>query len=333
VERIVTELYRAHVGFVERVLRRAGVEQRDVADARQDVFAVVHRRLADFEGRSSPQTWLYRIAWNVASEYRRRPARRHELLEGEHDVADRVATPAEAVEGQRSLAALHAAIERLDADKREALICHELDEQPMSAVATRLGIPLKTAFSRLYAARRALQLELRKQGWAGLAWWSRPFERIETRLRPAGRLNPSWFELLLGAAALLGLMPAQPLTVRGSTPAVQQLQPAFAVVTPSELRVAASPPQTSVLQDTRTPARRSRARVNRLPAAPPPSAARALEPELTVVRTGRLDLERGPFGESPLAHPPLVEPHRHPRVKLVLPSGTHDACCRRVEDM
>jgi DNA-directed RNA polymerase specialized sigma24 family protein len=33
---------------------------------------VVLRRLAQFEGRSSLSTWLYRIALNVASDLRRR---------------------------------------------------------------------------------------------------------------------------------------------------------------------------------------------------------------------------------------------------------------------
>ena len=68
----LAEVYRAHVGFVWRVLRRLGVEDAALEDVVHDVFLVVHRRLADFEGRSAVTTWLYGIARRVAADYRRR---------------------------------------------------------------------------------------------------------------------------------------------------------------------------------------------------------------------------------------------------------------------
>src|SRR5687768_12337360 len=65
---------------VRCVLRGRGVAERDLPDAEQDVFLVVHRKLGEFEGRSSLGTWLHRIARNVASEHRRRAHRRYESL-------------------------------------------------------------------------------------------------------------------------------------------------------------------------------------------------------------------------------------------------------------
>lgn len=316
-ERTVTELYRAHVGFVERVLRRAGVAERDLPDASQEVFVVVHRRLVDFEGRASAQTWLYRIAWNVASEYRRRAFRRYELLDGNRETTDHVASPAEAVEVQQALAALLAAIDRLDAEKRDALIGHELDEQPMSAIATRLGIPLKTAFSRLYAAKRALEIELRKQGWACVAWWSLPFERTVTSPRPASRPGAAWLGVPaagITALALLGLVPTPPLAMPYSSGAARPAE--LSRLAPRVPPALARPPRALEPQPTRAFVRRSRVR----PAVAAQPREVALDVELTVVRTGQLELGLGPFGESPLADPPIVEPHRHPRAKLVLPA-------------
>jgi len=329
VERTVTELYRAHVRFVARVLRRAGVAERDLADASQEVFVVVHRRLGDFEGRASPQTWLYRIAWNVASEYRRRAFRRRELLEETHEIADELGSPAELVEAQRSVSALLDAIDRLDAEKREALICHELDEQPMIAVAKRLGIPLKTAFSRLYAARRALRLDLRKQGWACLPWWAWPFERIGTGMSRSRALSSSWTVLPargLVAAALVGLVPGQPVAPGGFSEAAMRTEPQLIAVA-----VAGTPvtqPEAAAASSGRdTPTRRVRVR-----AAPPQKPAPAQEreqvielEELTVVRPGEIEIGLGPFGESPLAYPPIVEPHRHPRAKLVTSAYKRDS--------
>jgi RNA polymerase sigma-70 factor (ECF subfamily) len=308
---------------VERVLRRAGVAERDLADASQEVFVVVHRRLGDFEERASPQTWLYRIAWNVASEYRRRAFRRRELLEEAHEVADELGSPAELVEAQRAVSALLDAIDRLDAEKREALICHELDEQPMIAVAKRLGIPLKTAFSRLYAARRALRLDLSKQGWACLPWWAWPFERIGSGVSRSRTLSSSWTVLPargLVAAALVGLVPGQPVALGGFSGAAVRGEKHAAV---APVSAPASQPAAAAAPSGRdAPTRRGRLR-----AAPLQKPAPAQEQEhehiieleeLTVVRPGEIEVGLGPFGESPLAYPPIVEPHRHPRAKLVM---------------
>src|SRR6185503_5317683 len=74
----VEVVYDQHAAFVLRVLRGLGVGDDRVDDAVQDVFIVVHRRLAEFEARSALTTWLYAIARRVASGYRRSAASRPE---------------------------------------------------------------------------------------------------------------------------------------------------------------------------------------------------------------------------------------------------------------
>src|SRR5690606_11485748 len=74
-------IYREHHAFVWSVLRRFGVDGRDLEDVVQDVFLVVHRRLGDFEGRASIKTWLYAIAVRVALNHTRRRRRRPAMAE------------------------------------------------------------------------------------------------------------------------------------------------------------------------------------------------------------------------------------------------------------
>src|SRR3954470_17967759 len=64
-------LYEEHFEFVWRSLRRLGVSAASLDDATQEVFVVVFRRLADFEGRSSVRTWLFGIAIHVAQHHMR----------------------------------------------------------------------------------------------------------------------------------------------------------------------------------------------------------------------------------------------------------------------
>ena len=83
------EVYEEQFRFVWRSLRRLGVRESDVADAAQDVFLVVHRRLDEFEGRSKVSTWLYGICYRVARDRRRLAHVRHHV-DDERAVAESV---------------------------------------------------------------------------------------------------------------------------------------------------------------------------------------------------------------------------------------------------
>ncbi|MGE3634951.1 MAG: RNA polymerase sigma factor, partial [Sandaracinaceae bacterium] len=65
------EIYDACFDFVWRSARRMGVAEAHADDVVQEVFLVAHRRLADFEGRSSVRTWLFGILLRVVSDHRR----------------------------------------------------------------------------------------------------------------------------------------------------------------------------------------------------------------------------------------------------------------------
>jgi len=76
------QIYEEYFAFVWRSLRALGVSRSALDDATQDVFVVVHRRLSDFEGRSSLKTWLFGIACRVAANHRRsRERTSHEGVE------------------------------------------------------------------------------------------------------------------------------------------------------------------------------------------------------------------------------------------------------------
>lgn len=66
VEPSLREIYASHAAAAWRSLRRLGVHESELEDALQDVFLIVHRRLADFEGRAALRTWIYGIVLRVA---------------------------------------------------------------------------------------------------------------------------------------------------------------------------------------------------------------------------------------------------------------------------
>ena len=152
----VREVVRTHGPFIGRSLRYLGVPEADLEDAAQEVFVVVHRKLAGFEGRSSLTTWLYGVCTRVASAHRRRTSSRVEKLTPEPPDAPVPPEQEAHLERQESRRRLMAVLDRLDDDKRAVFVLYEIERQSMKDVAEALGCPLQTAYYRLHAARDAV---------------------------------------------------------------------------------------------------------------------------------------------------------------------------------
>ena len=164
VEHIATfkEVYDEHFRFVWRSLRRLGVPESDVADAVQDVFLVVHRRLGEFEGRSKVTTWLYGICYRVARD-RRRLAHVRRRADDDGDLDERPderADVAAAAERRQGLELLEGILDEMPIEQRAVFTLFELDAMGGDAIAEMLEIPVGTVYSRLRIAREQFRRSL-----------------------------------------------------------------------------------------------------------------------------------------------------------------------------
>jgi RNA polymerase sigma-70 factor (ECF subfamily) len=154
-----SEVYDATFAFAWRSALRLGTPGLTVDDVIQETFLIVHRRLGEFEGRSSLKTWVFGILRNVVRAHRRsllaknshaiRPEAAPDL-EGVRDAAPgphELATQAEAVRLVNRL------LEALDEDKREVFVLAELEQMTAPEIAAALSTPLNTVYSRLRMAR------------------------------------------------------------------------------------------------------------------------------------------------------------------------------------
>lgn len=144
-------LYREHAGYLFRCLRALGVQSADLPDVVHDVFVTVYRRFDDVALYTSTRAWVHGIAVRVAANYRRHSRQSRERLCAAvpEDSAVR-SEPGGAIDLLRVLGAL-------DENQREVFVLYELEELSMPEVAEALGCPASTAYSRLYAARRAIR--------------------------------------------------------------------------------------------------------------------------------------------------------------------------------
>jgi RNA polymerase sigma-70 factor (ECF subfamily) len=149
--------YDAHAPLVFRTARRLGVPDAHVDDVVQEVFVVVHRRLPEFDERSSVRRWIYGITVNVVQTFRRSTRRRLsrvEAQEGIEELAVDSRDPERSLEKAQAVATLHALLDELDDDKRTVFVLAELESLSAPEIAEIVGIPMNTVYSRLRAARR-----------------------------------------------------------------------------------------------------------------------------------------------------------------------------------
>jgi RNA polymerase sigma-70 factor, ECF subfamily len=163
-------VYETHFAFVFRSAKRLGVWDANVDDVVQEVFVVIHRRLDDYDGRSSMRGWIYGILCNVVREYRRARRRKEaplRRLDPETASATSGAAfdpgPAEAVERQEAAHLLFRILDSLDDEKREVLVLAELEQMNIPEIAQTLGVNVNTLYSRLKAARFALTQAYRRE--------------------------------------------------------------------------------------------------------------------------------------------------------------------------
>jgi RNA polymerase sigma-70 factor (ECF subfamily) len=147
------DIYRDHVGFVWRNLRRLGVPEPEIEDAAHEVFMVVLRRLESFDGGAAITTWLYGIARGVASN-RRRGELRRQRRHAEAPAPPPPVSPVEQLERARAAAHVARFLAALTADQRAVFELFEIEGLRAHEVAEALDINVNTVYTRLRAARQ-----------------------------------------------------------------------------------------------------------------------------------------------------------------------------------
>lgn len=155
-------VYDEYFDFVWRSVRRLGVYDSAADDIVQEVFLVVYRRLADFEGRSSMKTWLFGITMRVVRTHRRGLVRKStEPLPPE--VVDEGRTPEADAQRREALRTLDRLLQELDEDKRVVFVLAELEQMSAPEIAEAVGVKLNTVYSRLRAARGAFDAAVKRE--------------------------------------------------------------------------------------------------------------------------------------------------------------------------
>ena len=158
----IRRLYVLHGSGLRQSLARLAPEL-DAEDLLQEVFLIALTKTVEF-ARADPQNaWLYGIAVKLAHTRRRtaRLRRFFRLSEAENTaISD---SPSRTMEQRDAQVRVSRALESLSNAKREVFVLYELQGLPGQDIAAALQIPLKTVWTRLFHARKAMVASIERQ--------------------------------------------------------------------------------------------------------------------------------------------------------------------------
>ena len=147
------DIFRGEYPYVIQSIRRLGVNERDVEDVAHEVFLVVHRRLGSYDSSRALRPWLFGIAYRAASDFRRLARHHREVISDKVEAEDGARSLEDQLFAHQARDIVLRALDALEIDRRAVFVMCDIDGTPVPEIASSLGIPLNTAYSRLRLAR------------------------------------------------------------------------------------------------------------------------------------------------------------------------------------
>lgn len=159
-------IYEQFYDGVRRTLVCLGVPAAAVDDAVQEVFLVVHRRVAGSPPGTVVREWIYGVTRRVAWRHYRSSARadrRRLLVEPPEDLG----SPERALEREEAVDFMTAFLDTLDVEQRTVFVLAEIEELTAREVAAIVGASPNTIASRLRLARGKFAAALQRRARRG----------------------------------------------------------------------------------------------------------------------------------------------------------------------
>lgn len=151
-----TALVHQHQKMVRALTFRMTGSLDDAEELAQDAFLRAYQQLGSFNGRSKFSTWLCRIAVNLSLDWRRRESRRDNI---HSQWAAEVIAESGSNDGfpDELSRRVQAALDRLPAKQRAAIVLTVYENQSHAQAARTLGCTEATVSWRVFAARQKLK--------------------------------------------------------------------------------------------------------------------------------------------------------------------------------
>jgi RNA polymerase sigma-70 factor (ECF subfamily) len=160
------QVYRSCFVEVARWVRALGANPADIEDLTQEVFIIVRRKLAAFDGRNLPG-FLFRIAQRTVRDHRRSAWIRR--LTGRRtrvpDLAARGPSALEVLEDRERQRVVEGILARMSDKRRTTFVLFEIEGYSGEEIAQIQSLPLKTVWTRLHHARKDFLRRVEQLPW------------------------------------------------------------------------------------------------------------------------------------------------------------------------
>ena len=152
-------VYEEHVDFVWRNAKRLGIGEDALDDVVQQVFLVLHRRLAEAPEEVPLRAWVFGILTHVVRDHRRGVRRKSPHHAQAPIDPSTVAEPPgsgpfDTLARSEALEVVLCLLAELSDEKREIFVLSELEQLTAQQISELIGVNVNTVYSRLRAARQ-----------------------------------------------------------------------------------------------------------------------------------------------------------------------------------
>ena len=162
-------LMERHFATIFRVALRITGNDQDAEEAAQEAFLRAYNKLPEFRQAAGFGTWVYRIAMNCALNLVERRGREASWNASplvteqgaEMFASDSGRGPEQALLDREATRVREQAMRELTPMERTAFVLRHMEDQPIDAIATALGVPANSAKQAVFRAVAKLRTALR----------------------------------------------------------------------------------------------------------------------------------------------------------------------------
>ena len=163
-------IYEKYRDKVLQIAYRVVYDKEDALDICQEVFTRIYRSLGEFKTESRFFTWLYRVTANRSIDFlRRRKKRSHVEIQDYHGDSEvsaemgRASNPGPLghLERKELGSRIQEALQGLSDNHRNVFVMHAMCQLSYKEIAEALSCSIGTVMSRLFYARKNLQVLLK----------------------------------------------------------------------------------------------------------------------------------------------------------------------------
>jgi len=155
-----TRFVRTYQNMVFACCRAVGLREEDIEDAAGETFLAAYKSIKNFSGKSKLSSWLWKIAYYKALDYRKKEYKTKPSMAVIETLAAPAETPEMNLSAEEQNAAVWQAVQRLSQPQAAVIVLYYREGKSIEDIARILETPGNTIKTYLHRGRKELYSRL-----------------------------------------------------------------------------------------------------------------------------------------------------------------------------